>query len=306
MNRISLLEHIKASSEMIGYIQAKWSIIDEEARKIAINPRDLELQVLLHLPRLMHGDRYSAPEDFVEEVKRLAAVMDNRVNPYEDWRTPPQIDRTNPHETAFVKVSDEVARIIQERFHYLSSFRLNSFSFGLETGDHHLASLITLSPFDLEYMIPDLPEGIEASNVLVVSRVFCFDWAPWNAVSYMMGHMYKWLRCNKPEVKMLVTYINPNLAFKAASLRASNWVLFGYEEETRYAYLDKAYITDRRLVHQYQTANPSRLKSILEDRFEASSLRRVQLDPLQLYAYFLDRDLYMHNKNDFENVFRRP
>lgn len=306
MNRVLLPELVRASSDMIEYVQANRLIIDAEAQKIAINPRDLELQVLLHLPRLMRGSNPAAFEAFVEEVKRLASVMHNRVNPYADWRTPPERELTNPHETTFVEVSKKNARIIQERFHYLSSFRLNSFSFGLETSDHRLASLITLSPFDLDYMIPDLPDGIEPSNVLVVSRVFCFDWAPWNAVSYMMGQMYKRLRYTKPDVKMLVTYINPNLAFKAASLRASNWVLFGYEEETRYAYLDKAYITDRRLVRQYKTADPYTLYKALGDRFEASSLRSVRLDPLQLYAYFLDRNLYMHHTRDFEHVFRRP
>ena len=155
-------------------------------------------------------------------------------------------------------------------------------------------------------MHPYLPDGVEPSNVLVVSRVFCFDWAPWNAVSYMMGQMYKRLRCTRPDVKMLLTYINPNLAFKAASLRASNWVLFGYEKETRYAYLDKAYITDRQLVRQYQTTDPYVLYNRLGDRFEASTLRGVQLDPLQLYAYFLDKDLYTRYSYGFEYVFRRP
>jgi hypothetical protein len=304
---LSLLPNfVKASSEMIGYVQAKQSIIIEEAQMIAINPRDLELQVLLHLPRLMYGDSYPAPEDFTKEVKRLASVMHNRVNPYEHWRTPPAMLLTNPHDTTFVDVSEEDARIIQERFHYLSSVRLNSFSYGLETHDHRLASLITLSPFDLDHTKDDLPIGVKPSNVMVVSRVFCFDWAPWNAVSYMMGQMYKRLRCTKPNVKMLLTYINPNLAFKAASLRASNWVMFGYEEVTRYAYINNAYITDRHLVREYGTADPERLREILGEQFEASSLHKVRLDPLQLYAHFLDRDLYMLYTDGFKHEFRRP
>jgi hypothetical protein len=297
---------VEASSEMIEYVRAKQAIIIGEAQKIAINPRDLELQVLLHLPRLMYGDSYPAPEGFTKEVERLASVMHNRVNPYEYWRTFPAMPLTNPHETSFVDIPEEVAHIIQERFHYLSSVRLNSFNFGLETHDHRLASLLTLSPFDLEYMTPFLPEGVDVSNVLVVSRVFCFDWAPWNAVSYMMGQMYKRLRCTMPDVKMLLTYINPNLAFKAASLRASNWVMFGYEEETRYAYINNAYITDRHLEREHGTADPARLREALGKQFEASSLRKVRLDPLQLYAHFLDRDLYMRYTDGFKHEFRRP
>jgi hypothetical protein len=102
---------------------------------------------------------------------------------------------------------------------------------------------------------------------------------------------------------MLLTYINPNLAFTGSSLKASNWVFFGYEKGTRYAYLNKEYITDRELVRYYGTANPSLLQTELQDRFEVS---RVNLDPLQLYAYFIDKGLYAEYAEGFQYEFERP
>ena len=45
MSRVLSPYLVKVSSDMIEYVLVKRSIIDEEARKIAINPRDLELQV---------------------------------------------------------------------------------------------------------------------------------------------------------------------------------------------------------------------------------------------------------------------
>jgi hypothetical protein len=119
----------------------------------------------------------------------------------------------------------------------------------------------------------------------------------------MMGHMYRHLRLIYPNVQLLLTYINPNLAFMGSSLKAANWVLFGYEQGTRYAYIDKEYTTDRELVRYHRTADPSQLQSMLGDRFEVT---RVRLDPLQLYAYFLDKELYARYSQGFEFVFERP
>ncbi len=290
---------------MIEYVRKRQCIIKEAAESISITERALELQVLLYLPRLMHEFGYPFPGDdvFAHEIRRLITLIRNRVNPYAYWRDDPVTPLTNLHTTEFVEVSEREAHIIHERFHYLSSFRPDSVSFGLKTlKENRLASLITLSPFDLEHLT-ELPYGVNKSNVLVVSRVFCFDWVPMNTVSYMMGQMYKWVRLKQPGVKMLLTYINPNLAFTGSSLKASNWVLFGYEKGTRYAYIDKEYTTDRELVRYHGTANPTQLERMLPGRFDVS---RVQLDPLQLYAYFIDKELYCRYVDGFQFEFERP
>ncbi len=280
-------------------------MIREAAESISITERALELQVLLYLPRLMreYGNPFPGDHAFFDEIRRLLHLIKSRVNPYAHWQDEPETPLNNLHATRFVEIPEREARIIHESFHFLSSFRPDSRSFGLRTLDENrLASLITISPFDLEHITP-LPEGVSRSNVLVVSRVFCFDWVPMNTVSYMMGHMYRHLRLIYPNVQLLLTYINPNLAFMGSSLKAANWVLFGYEQGTRYAYIDKEYTTDRELVRYHRTADPSQLQSMLGDRFEVT---RVRLDPLQLYAYFLDKELYARYSQGFEFVFERP
>ena len=211
------------SSDMIDYVRAQKHIVKEAADSIFITERDLELQVLLYLPRLMHDYGRPYPDDntFANEIRRLIELIRNRVNPYANWRSDPSTPLTHPREANFVEVPEEEVHIIHERFHYLSSYRPDSISFGLETcKEKRLASLVTLSPFDLDHVTHKLTDGVNKSNVLVVSRVFCFDWVPSNTVSYMMGQMYKQIRLIQPDVKMLLSYINPNLAFTGASLKA--------------------------------------------------------------------------------------
>jgi hypothetical protein len=66
---------------------------------------------------------------------------------------------------------------------------------------------VILSPFDLGHDTRYLSDEVDESNVLVVSRVFCFDWVPLKIVSYMMGQMYNLVRLMRPDVKWLLIVI---------------------------------------------------------------------------------------------------
>jgi hypothetical protein len=124
--------------------------------------------------------------------------------------------------------------------------------------------------------------------VLVLSRVFAFDWAPHNAITYLLRRALVVAQDEHPSVRLVVTYVNPNLGFSAASYRAGNWTLFAREHGTRYAYLDGEYVTDRRLAATFGTSDPDQMRNRLGHRFAVS---RMPLAPLDLYALPRDRRL---------------
>lgn len=193
---------------------------------------------------------------------------------------------------SFTKVPKDLAAIVNRNFHYIGYDRSKSSYLGFFSDQEHdqrkLVSMITLSPFDLEHIRPFLPKGTCPEHVLVVSRIFAFDWAPRNCISFMMGRMFKWLRQNRPQTKVLLTYLNPNVCFSGTSYKASNWVLFGREPGLRYAYLDGQYITLRALREKFHTTDMTFLKRLLKNRLTFS------LDlpaPFEIYIYFLDRQL---------------
>jgi hypothetical protein len=94
---------------------------------------------------------------------------------------------------------------------------------------------------------------------------------------------------------MLLTYLDPNLGFRGTVYRATNWVLFGREKKTRYLYLDDNYVTDRRMIKEYGTADLLKLRPLLGSRITSS---HEPLRPLELYIYFLDsEDRSRHNQS---------
>lgn len=177
-------------------------------------------------------------------------------------------------------------------FHYLQSFRGDSVTIGA-TYKNRIVALCSISPLDLPCVAERLPVG-GAAEIAVVSRVFAFDWAPRNIISYLLARVEKASVVRGNEVRILVTYLNPNLGFSGASYRAANWVPLGREMGTRYAYLDAQYITDRQV---------ARLSATDQSRVQYS---KMSLHPLILFCRLLDRHLERSHANGFDLVFDRP
>jgi len=112
-----------------------------------------------------------------------------------------------------------------------------------------------------------------------------------------MGRLYSWLRIHAPNVKALLTYLNPNLGFRGTVYKASNWNLLGEEIKGRYLYINGDYVTDRDAVRRYGTADPAKLSAILGSAFSAST---KPLRPLKLLIYFLDPALRLREPRCYD------
>ena len=257
------------------------------------NKKDLRLNDLLHRT-LLQLPKYSSKDlENINIVEKEIEQISNHLK--ENKRKIEKLfnDTSEPfglEDLYFKNINKNIAHIINENLHYIGYDRLDGQYFGLvlkkdyKNSMDKVVSMITLSPFDLDHIRPFLPNGVKSTNVLVVSRIFAFDWAPKNCISYTLGQMYKWLKINNPDIKMLLTYLNPNVCFSGASYRASNWVLFGKEPNIKYSYLNGNYITLRALRNMYNTTDLTFLRSELKNKLELSD---HCLGPLEIYVYLL-------------------
>jgi hypothetical protein len=178
-------------------------------------------------------------------------------------------------------IDRDLAEPVLGHFHYLRSFRSDSVSVAALYGKR-IVALCSISPFDLPTVGERLPIRTQ-SEAAVVSRVFGFDWAPRNVVSFLLARA-EHSPAVADHVRVLVTYLNPNLGFTGASYRAANWQQIGVETGTRYAYLHGTYITDRHVA-----------ALSLKER-SAVEYSTMPLQPLRIYGRFLDRRLAKSEK----------
>jgi hypothetical protein len=276
--------------------------VRRQASRLTIPVRDLELQLLLHLPGWIgQGTPDGAPSG--DLTARLAKETACLIEPYRSLLTPPADPPTSPLETPLVVVDEEEARIIFENFHYLRSFRQESTHLGLRLpGGGRLMALLTLSDFDLPGIGEALPEAIHPAEIAVVSRIYSFEWAPANTLSHLLAGASKWAKQARPDTKTLLTYVDPNMGFTGASYRAANWIRVGREWGTRYAYLDGHFVTERALTAHFGTADPLTLSRRLGDRLRLSN---IDLLPLSVYGHLVTKRLRAWFPNDLDLDFVR-
>jgi hypothetical protein len=265
---------------------------------------DLERQILLHLARFPLPERIMR-EQIWKEARRIAARLAER-----RMQAPPEITVTGLAGVEFRRthldlVDSDLAQAVHTAFHYLGSPRYEGIHLGLyaELPGYRrprIMSLVSLSQFDLWHIREALPYAIHPEEVLVLSRLFAFDTAPPNTVSFTLGRVFAWLQTHMPPIKALISYLNPNLGFHGTVYKATNWRMLGEEAKSRYLYIGGNYVTDRYAIKTYGTADARKLTNVLGSAFSTSER---QLLPLQIFIYFLDPSLRAAAPPTFGNHF---
>lgn len=284
--------------------QTKFQIhLRELAEKLDLPMRDIELQLLLHLPRLLAVNRVPTDDEVFGEIEHVSEIVVEKVHPYRAWQRPPVEPLTDPDQLTFAVIPEAEAAIIHKHFHYIGSPRADSLHFGLRIADGRIATLISISAFDLPNLSIGLPCGMQPCEARVLSRGFAFEWAPANHMSYLMAKVWKWFAEHQPQIRMFTTYVNPNLGFTGAAYKASNWVYWGREEDTKYAYLDGRYITERQICQTFGTIDRRAIYKKVGQRFTES---QIELAPLSLFVFFPAPELRTKYQKGFNYDFTSP
>ena len=220
-------------------------ILRDAAASSSITENDLTKQVLLHLPRFDPGQLQDL-NLVAQEIRRLAHNVRARQVGFESWRDRVKRPRLDRQTSTVVAWDSAQAQQIYRRFHYIGA-RLNDMvHLGLvhdESADLPMA-LASISTMDISNLDHLFPTPADRAAVLVISRVFAFDWASRNSISFLLGRVHRWVRTNAPKVDRLISYVNPNIGFSGSSYIAANWVHLA-SQRVRYMYLNGDYITYR-------------------------------------------------------------
>jgi hypothetical protein len=211
----------------------------------------------------------------LKQAEGVLSELSAELPPRTDWL----IDGagSSPRTLSFQAVDvAEVAEALQD-FHYLRSPRRDGRAYTLSTAGGRMVAFCVSSPTDVPRPQELLSRaGIGSSAATrVVSRVFAFDSAPRNTISYLLSRAADEERHLGTNV--LTTYVNPNMGFSGSSYRASGWRLLGEEPGTRYRYVDERYVTDRALRTMYGERTDVELRNILGARFEVSTMPLLPL-----------------------------
>lgn len=127
----------------------------------------------------------------------------------------------------FSAVKPEVGLLIQEKLHYIGCVRADTqFHFGLfREGGRYPIAYAAFSKLDRNYLGNALPEEVDRSGVLVLTRLYGVNNAPRNTLSSLIGLCIHHFQHNFGQLGFtaIITTVNPNVFFTGAVFKASNF-----------------------------------------------------------------------------------
>ncbi|NUR94742.1 MAG: hypothetical protein HOV67_05715 [Kribbellaceae bacterium] len=215
------------------------------ARLWGVDRRALAVRTRLHLPA------YANPAGQVSYPKAVTVVVSNAARLRKDQRAVRDLLPRREYDLAdleFRQIGEEAERVF-DSLHYLRNARRGSLNFALV--DKNTGTPLTLcsaSPLEWQRVADQLMRqfGVPKDAVWDLSRVYSFDGAPPNAVSYLLAQVRKYFQ-KRGDVQLLTTAVDPNLGFTGSSYLASNWQQWMTVQARPYLYYKRRYMSIREM-----------------------------------------------------------
>jgi hypothetical protein len=235
--------------------------VRETAQRREVEPRALGVRALLHLPRVATETGQLTLTQIQVELESSAGQL--RVDQAKlHWLAPRGAFRLK--DLRFVADYPSArADPIFTHLHYLRSPRAGALNYALvDPVFGRPVSVCSVSPLQWRRVGRQLAGqfGTSMDAVRDVSRVYSFDTAPPNVISYLLARVRDDVRRRFPHVQLLSTAVDPNLGFTGASYLAANWKRWMTIKARPYMYHRDRYISPRQLRTEFGTTNVDLLR----------------------------------------------
>lgn len=187
------------------------------------------------------------------------------------------------------------AKEILVNYHHIGSYRKNSIHLGLyyevKPNVKKLMGITTFSKYDFFFRPYSIFSNFNSNEVFNLSRLYIFDWAPYNTASCFISKSTDYLQEYYPGIKCLITCINPNTGHQGKTFNACNWIETGQFTGAPYLYLDKKQVTIRRLFENFGTLEIPELKRQLGKRLFISKSKVL---PQKIYMHIVNKKKQKH------------
>lgn len=145
------------------------------------------------------------------------------------------------------EIDKETALEMVQKYHYSNTLpRLNKLFVGFYLNDE-LVGVVTLgwgtTPL---HTIQKLFPSLETKDYFEIGRMCMVEEMPRNSESQMLSQLVKWLKVNKPEIKVLFTWADGMLGKAGYVYQVSNFLYAGYS-------MTDIYLKDGVKIHPRQT-----------------------------------------------------
>jgi len=183
------------------------------------------------------------------------------------------------------EISKVKAKEFIVKFHYTHTFPLSVLHFGAFKDDELIGVIVygmSCTPKMAQSIVPYLGQ----SDYLELQRLFVKDCTESNFESWFIAQTVGWIKKNKPQIKLLVSFSDSNYGHVGTVYQATNWLYVGNTKPAS-IWLNSNGI----VVHS---------RTITKGKKDKSSLIKVGRPPKYRYVLFLTKGIDIY-KNTIDN-----
>jgi hypothetical protein len=279
------------------------SLVSDTAARMGVESRALAVRALLQLPRVASPSGWIGRRNLEREIQKSAQGLRVDARAAQDYLP---VGSFALADLSFEQIDSDRADAVFKSLHYLRSARAGSLNFGLvDPINRRPVSLVSMSRLEWSCVRNEICAQFDMAPGAIweVSRMYSFDYAPANVISYLLARLRAHLRRSGDSIDLLTTAVDQNLGFTGSSYKAANWQHWLSVVARPYMYEWGRYVTPRQLREWYGTSNPAELQARYPRRFERSRTRL--LDSL-IYCCNVKRETEAVPAQARRRVHRRP
>ena len=137
-------------------------------------------------------------------------------------------------------IAKQIGKEMIEKYHYTHNMNSSRYALGVfikETDENSffegeietlIGTILYAHPVSNRAIDSICGDGVlKLNEVLELIRLFIHDGYGKNIESYVIGQSFKWLKENDPNVKVLISYADPEASHTGGIYRATNWLYQG-------------------------------------------------------------------------------
>lgn len=197
------------------------------------------------------------------------------------------------------RINKNVAKSMIEKCHYTHAMSSCNYALGVfyrQTDNHRffegvqekLIGCLTYGHPVGSRAVKSISEELQSYEVLELTRLFIFDGFGKNIESYVISQSFRWLRSNAPEIKILISYADPEQNHLGLIYQATNWMYQGRGHTMLMPSFsirltkNGDWIHSRSVGARFKSRNVEHLKKVIGKTFW-----RKEESPKHRYIYFL-------------------
>ena len=197
------------------------------------------------------------------------------------------------------EITKEEARPIIVNNHYSHTWSSCKYALGLYKNNLIVGVVVYGYPIGRNAALSISPI-IKEKEVLELTRLWISDSEGKNTESWLLGQSFKWLKQHASDIKVLISYSDPNAGHVGIIYQATNWLYQGRNSDSKWYLINNELLHPRTVYSRFGTRAIEELKVI----GKIKNVEIVEVERKYRYIYILTGK--RERRRIIDSLYRKP